>query len=284
MIMKQKLLLLFISIFALSFSGNSQHSKDAEHISEANATGPKMHNIATVAAFFENSDVSYYADIVNEPAKALDYEGDNKIAANMGVYLGDMLYVMGTSGPKDAYLNYGAAMECAKHIGLEEAFPTIIIERYADENVSSDSIVKLIDEALDKSKKDLSEKDKTEFFDFMLYGNYMERLYVVSKLLRKQENKDLSDGANANLRRDLLLRVVKQKEYLENLYTIMSVYSDNSSYLFRLGQFRSLINRYEDLAANRKAILQMKPDEMFQAKEVKAIEKQIGIIRGIIVQ
>ena len=282
--MKQKSLLLFISIFALYLSVSSQQNKDAEHIAEAHETAPQLQNLSAITAFFELSDVSYYADIVNDPVKAIDYKGDNKIAANLGAYLGDMVYVMGTSGPKDAYLNYGAAMECAKHVGLEKVFPSVIIERYADENVSSDSIVKLLDEALDNSKRHLSEKDKSEFFDFMLYGNYIEKLYVISALLRKQENKDLSDGANANLRRDLLLRVVKQKEHLENLYSIMSVYSNNSSYLFRLGQFRSLINRYEDLAANSKAILKMKPDEIFQAKEVKAIEEQIGIIRGIIVQ
>ena len=275
--MKQKLLLLFISIFALSFFGNSQTNRKGLQLSE-------MQNLSTITALFENSDVSYYDDIVNEPTKALDYEGDNKIAANMGVYLGDMLYVMGTSGPKDAYKNFGAAMECAKHIGLEEAFPSVIIERYANENVSSDSIVKLLEYAIDNSKRQLSEKDKSEFFDFFIYGNYIEKLYVVSKLLRKQENKDLSDVTNANLRRDLLLRMVKQREQLDNLYEIMSVYSDNPSYLFRLGQFRSLINRYEDLAANRKAILNMKPEEMFQAKEVKAIEEQISIIRNNIVQ
>jgi len=282
--MKQKLLLLFISICTLSLSATSQQDKDAEHIAEAYETAPQLQSLSAITAFFKMSDVQYYADIVNEPTKALDYKGDNKIAANMGAFLGDMVYVMGTSGTKDAYLNYGAAMECAKHVGLEEAFPSIIIERYADENVSSDSIVKLLDQALDNSKKQLSEKDKSEFFDFMLYGNYVEKLYVISALLKKQENKDLSDAANANLRRDLLLYMVKQREHLDNLYEIMSVYYDNDSYLFRLGQFKSLINKYEDLVNNRDAILKMKPDEMFQAKEVKAIEKQIGIIRNIIVR
>jgi hypothetical protein len=282
--MKQKLLLLFISICTLSLSVTSQQTKDAEHIAEAYETAPQLQSLSAITAFFKMSDVRYYDDIINVPAKALDYKGDNKIAANMGAYLGDMVYVMGTSGPKDAYLNYGAAMECAKHVGLEEVFPSIIIERYADKNVSSDSIVELLDQALDNSKKQLSEKDKSEFFDFMLYGNYVEKLYIISALLKKQENKDLSDAANANLRRDLLLYMVKQRKHLDNLYEIMSVYSDNDSYLFRLGQFKSLINKYEDLVNNRDAILKMKPDEMFQAKEVKAIEKQIGIIRDIIIR
>ena len=282
--MKQKLLLLFISIFILSLSGISQHNKDAKHIAEEESIGPEIQNMATISAFFEMNDVSFYDDIANDPVKALDYEGDDKIAANLGAYLGDMIYVMGTSGPKDAYLNYGAAMECAKHVGLEEVFPTIIIERYADENVSSDSIVKLLDVALDNSKKHLSEKDKSAFFDFMLYGNYIEKLYVFSALLRKQENKNLSDNTNANLRRALLLQMVKQREHLDHLNSIMSVYADNPSYLFRLGQFRNLINRYDDLVENRKAILKMKPAEMFNAKEVVAIENQIKIIRDNIVK
>ncbi|MCF6357874.1 MAG: hypothetical protein L3J54_08720 [Draconibacterium sp.] len=209
--MKQKLLLLFISIYAFSFSGNSQQSKDAGQIKESKAINSELNSLASISAFFEMRDISYYSDIVNDPVKALDYEGDNKIAANLGAYLGDMVYVMGTSGPKDAYLNYGAAMECAKHIGLEKVFPSVIIERYANEDVSSDSIVKLLDVALDNSKKQLSEKDKSEFFDFLMYGNYIEKLYVISSLLKKQENKNLSGSANANLRRDLLLLMVKQQ-------------------------------------------------------------------------
>ncbi len=279
--MKQKLLLLFISICAFSFSGNSQQSKDAGHTKAADS---ELHSLARISAFFEMRDINYYSDIINDPVKALDYEGDNKIAANLGAYLGDMVYVMGTSGPKDAYLNFGAAMECAKRVGLEEEFPTIIIERYTNENVSSDSIVKLLDAALDNSKKQLSDKDKTEFFDFIMYGNYIEKLYIISSLLEKQENKNLSDGANANLRRDLLLLMVKQQKQLENLYSIMSAYSNNTSYLFRLGQFRSLINRYDDLVANKDAILKLKPEEMFQAKEIKAIKEQIAVIRNNIVQ
>ena len=146
--MKQLLLSLCISIFVLSTSCNTQKNKktkdkkDNAKIEEAGMLQFRVHSISDIKATFEMADVVFYNDIINKPTNALNYVGNKKIAANIGVYLGDMLYVMTTSGKReDAYPIYGAIMELAQNVGLTDEFPKLILERYENEGVSADSML-----------------------------------------------------------------------------------------------------------------------------------------------
>lgn len=83
-------------------------------------------------------------------------------------------------------------------MGIEALFPSLIIERYKSEQISADDLVKSLDEALDKREKKLSADDKKGFYDFMLFGNYIEKLFIVSSLLEKSKKSNLPESAAAN--------------------------------------------------------------------------------------
>lgn len=288
--MKQKLLLLFISIFILSTSCNTQKTKKSEDekneisIEKTIVVKSSAHSISDIKAIFDLADVSYYNDIVNKPTNALNYVGNKKIAANIGVYLGDMLYAMTTSGVrKDAYPSYGAVMELAKHFGLTGEFPNIIIDRYINDSVLPDSVLVLLQNALDNSEKKLSESDKSEFFAFVTLGNYIEKLYIISNLIEKPNDKDIPEEASLMLKRDLLLLMGKQSEPLGKLLTVLSNHSENSSNVMDLDEIKELINNYKIVGEKREDLLQLKPSELYQAKEIVAIFKQIEKVRNRIV-
>jgi len=244
---------------------------------------PNLKNLSELSAFFDMLDISYYPDLVNDPVNAHKYIGnEKKTAANLGAYLGDMVYVMGSEGYIEAYKNFGAAMELANEMDIEKEFPNLVIDRY-EGKMPTDSIMLLLDEALNKSEKDLSEKDKVIFYDFMLYGNYIEKLHVISGLLVRVNKSKLPDVAIADLKRNLLIFMAKQRKPLEKAYAIMTPYFNNTPEIINEGELKHLIALYKDLEANKDAILKLDPKEIYNAKEVLAIGKQIEVVRNRIV-
>jgi len=276
--MKQKnhLLLIVCLLFAISVG-----AQDKVADSNMQDVMPELTNISKINAFFQMNDITYYSDIPNDPLKALDYEGGHKVAANMGVYLGDMVYVFGTKGYKVGSESYGAVMQLAQKTGIEDQFPDMVIERYTAEKLTADEVVKSLDAALDNSKKKLSADDKKEFYDFMIFGNYIEKLYIISTLLEKAKESDLPEEAKANLNRSLLILMSRQHEPLETLSKQMVSYSSN---VVAHRDIQDLLKLYKKIAENRDKVVEMKPADLYKAKNVVAIQKEIKIIRGRIVE
>lgn len=290
--MKQNLILFLIGIFVLSISCQNQKTKkDVVQKTESEGVTEKAAEIKTrlaslhdIKAVFEMADVGYYSEITNEPTKALSYEGDRKIAANMGVYMADMLYTMTTAGRSpDTYANYGAIMELSKNVGLTQEFPELIIERYEKTNVSIDTIVVMLEKAFSKSEKKLSDNAKSEFYAFMLLGNYIEKLHLISSIIERPKQADVPEVAVAELKRKLLLLMGRQSEPLKKLIMILSAYSEDASHVVELDEIRELVNRYNEVAAQREVIVKLESTEIFKAKEIVAIHEQISKIRNRIV-
>lgn len=288
--MKQNLLLLFISIFILSTSCTTQKTKKSEDkkddglVEKALVVQTKGNTIADTKAMFDMSDVSYYSDIINKPTNAINYTGSKRIAANIGVYLADMLYAMSTSGDKkDAYLIYGAVMELAKNVGLTDEFPNLIIDRYVDDKLSSDSALIMLQNALDRSKKKLSNNDKSEFFSYLIFGNYIEKLYIISSLIEKPTTNDLPDEVNLMLKRNLLLLMGNQDEPLDKLLLMLSNHIEDPIDESIFNDVKELSKLYEEVKENNDALRQLKPSELYHAKEVVAVFKQIEKLRNVII-
>jgi hypothetical protein len=292
--MKQKLVFFLIGIFTLSISCQNQKAKkDTDQKSGSEVVVEEIHEvmpefglrtISDLQSVFEMADVGYYPEITNEPTYALNYKGEEKIAANMGVYMADLLYAMTTSGRKDAYADYGAIMELSKHIGLTNEFPALIIERYEKSTVSIDSIVIMLDHAFENSEKKLSDIDKSEFYEFMLLGNYIEKLYLVSSIIQRPKKTELPEEVEASLKRNLVGLISKQSNRLEELLKIMSKYSNVSNNVLVLDELIELKNAYMIVEAKRDEIMKLGPTEFYGAKEILNVHEKIAKIRSRIVK
>lgn len=241
---------------------------------------PNLKSMDAISAFYEVNDIAYYSDIVNTPQKALEYEDDKKVAANMGVYLADMIYGIGAKSLK-ANESFGAVMELSRKLGLEEQFTQLIIDRINSKEITATQASLLMNDVLKGSDKEFSESQRTEIFNFILYGNYIEKLYQISSVLRKAEMSDLPESAKANLNRTLLVLMAKQGKPLSDLSKLMV---DYSSTLVAHRDIRSLLKSYESLAANALEIVKLPPAEIYNHKTIKDIHKQVGTIRTRIVE
>lgn len=288
--MKQKLILFLIGIFVFSISCQNQKAKKGEEPKEevaavvADDPSPELHSISEIKAVFELADVGFYPEIVNDPLKALKYEGDRKIAANIGVYMADLIYVMTTSGRQNAYTNYGAIMELSKNVGLTDDIPRLILERYENGTTSVDEVQAMIEKALNDSKKNLSENKKAEFYAYMIMGNYIEKLYVVSSIIKRPKKTELPAEVEASLKRGLLKYVSKQSGRLQEVVNLLSSYQGDSKDIIVRNEIESLMNSYKAVEAKRAELLALPPGDVYNAEEVVTIFNQIESIRNRIVE
>lgn len=241
---------------------------------------PQLTSTSAIMAFYEMNDIAYYKDIVNTPKKALIYVGDKKVAANMGVYLADMNYGIGAKALK-ANESFSAVMELSKKLGLEKQFTQVILDRLNNENISATEASELLDRILKDSKNKFSEAKQTEIYNFLLFGNYIEKLYLVSSVLSKSLDSDLPEAVKSNLNRSLLILMAKQGKPLEELSKLMV---DYSSELVAHRDIQGLLKLYKQLAANKDKIVNLAPADIYKNKNITDIQKNIETIRARIVE
>lgn len=240
---------------------------------------PQLKSIKAITAFFQVNDIAYYKDIVNDPDNALRYSDENKIAANIGAYLGDMVYGLGTKS-ENTFKSFGAVVRLADQLDLEDEFTELVVRRINQEEISTEEAAEVLDKTLQGSSKNLDDITKKDLYNYIVYGNYIEKLYIISSLLTKAQTSGLPAAAKANLNRNLLILMAKQGDELENLSNLMA---GNSNEVVAHRELQDLLDAYQKLAKNRKKILNMSAEDMFKAKEVKTIQKQIAEVRERIV-
>lgn len=270
-----------LSFVACLFMVVSVHAQENSGNPEMEDLLPELRSLRTIQSFFEMHDVVFYPDILSEPMKANTYEGDHKIAANMGVYMTDLAYTIGTKGYDIGNTSYGAMMELADKEGLAEDFPDLIIERYTDGDNTVDSLMLMFNNILENGEKHMSAKDKKEFHDFIIMGNYIEKLYIVAKLVEKNGQGGEDYEASKNLNRELLLFMAKQGDELDELSSLMIGYSSN---VVDHKDLRKLIADYELLKANKEELMKLSADEIYNHAIVKDITANITKVRTRVVE
>ena len=271
--MKQKLILFYVVMLMFSLSVQSQDDGDV-----------KLTSIAEIRAVFELSDVGFYPEIVNEPSNALKYKGDKKIAANIGAYAADLLYVVATSDQSKIVEQYGAILELSQNFGITNDLLPVILKRYEDGNATVSEVFDMMQKALDDSEKNLTLEDKLEYFTYHTYGNYIEKLYVVSSIIDRPKKADIPEEAELTLKRNLIKFVSNQDEKLQILIDLLSPYTDKADDVVDIKEIVTLKKMYETTKAKRTELTKLGPKEFYEDKDVKAIIKQIKKIRTRLVK
>jgi hypothetical protein len=273
--MKQKLILFLFGLVFLSMMVQAQSTEKDK---------TKLHSISEIRALLELSDVGYYSELTNEPTNALEYRGEKKTAANMGVYAADLLYVVATSENENIFQEYGAIMELAKNEGLTDDIPAIILKRYEDGNATAEEVIDMLDNAMEKSEAKMSEQNKQEFFAYFALGNYIEKLYLVSSIIERPKQTDVPAEVEATLKRNLIRYIGAQSIRLQGMLDIVTLYPDDTKEVVDARDIKLLMDQYKYLESNREQLLQLSAEEFFNEKNIKAIFKQIKKIRERIVK
>lgn len=189
------LLSLAFSILIMASCGSSQkkekQSDDTfnmeDYILAAEAIDPNLSKVDQVFKILDLVNAKYNDVLTNDPYSAHNYKFSNPIAAaNLGIYMTDILFHQYGGNNEAMYLSLAAAQELAKYIGVESKFATFTIESMEGSVMNRDTVAMMFNGLLKDSEKYTSEQEMIFIHTAFLTGSFVEKMYISSSLLREK--------------------------------------------------------------------------------------------------
>jgi len=175
-------LALLISLALFASCGSSQkkdQSSDTfnieDYIKAAETIDPTINSVEQVFDILDLVNAEYYDVLTNDPYNAHSYKTSYPIAAaNLGIYMVDILYHFYGEAQETMYLSFQAAQELAKEIGVDKEFGLWTLEKLEGSTMQRDTITMMFNTLLEESEQYGSEKEMIFILrkgnDFYSYG------------------------------------------------------------------------------------------------------------------
>lgn len=244
----------------------------------------KLKSVPEIESSLELADIEYYPELVNYPLNAQTYNGKRKIAANIGVYLTDLMYAKkNTAVTNEAYKNYAALMELSSNSGLNKEVIEIIYERFENDKISEQELQNMIKEALTNSAIDLSENQQKQLYAYLVMGNYIEKLYLSSSIIMRPKQIEMPEEVEALLKRNLMKKVTSLTNRLPEITNLMYSFDGDSKDNQVRKEIEELNKRFIAFEERKPEIINLPFNEMMEVKEVYYFVTQIERIRANVV-
>ena len=166
----------------------------ADYIATAEAIDPNLNKVDQVFKILDLVNAEYNDILTNDSYRAHNYKFSYSVAAaNLGVYMADILYHHYGGNDEAMFLSFAAAQELAKYIGVESEFGAFTIEGMTGTTVNRDTLARLFNGLLRDSEKYNNEKEMIFVHTSFLIGSFVEKVFISSNLLtEKLANNELS--------------------------------------------------------------------------------------------
>ncbi|MCK5066981.1 MAG: hypothetical protein KAR16_06065 [Bacteroidales bacterium] len=283
-------LALSLALFA-SCGSNSKKDQSTgtfdiqDYITAAETIEPALNNVDQVLRILEMVNAEYYDVLCNDPYSAHAYKASYPIAAaNLGIYVTDILYHFYGEATETMYLSFSAAQELAKHIGVESEFASWTIEKLEGSTLHRDTVTMLFNSLLADSENYETEKETVFVHTAFLTGSFVEKVHITGNLLKQKllvEEKSQDDEGDI---RELLVI------YLNQLNPSTGVLYD--AFVHQQDQLEGLvvITTFERLKALSEHLIELKPtlavapiSEIASNEELKTSFQLIENLRNVLV-
>jgi hypothetical protein len=227
-----------------------------EIISAADAISPEINSINDVFSTLELAEAAYYPVLCNDPYNASNYLKSKPVAAaNLGIYVTDIVYHTYGDANEDMFLAFSASQELARYIGLESEFAATLLTELEGGSISRDSLIQVFNGLMKDSEEYNSAEEMIHVHTAFLAGLYMEKLFIISSLLEQGQNKeDASEKDIVNFKK-LFVVFENQLETLDVLKASIESQKKNLSDKFSVEAFAKLNAAAVDLKAKSEEIL-----------------------------
>jgi hypothetical protein len=277
---------LLVSCGSNKKKGQTSESFNIEdYIDAAETIDPTINNVEQIFDILDMVNAEYYDVLTNDPYRAQNYETSYPVAAaNLGVYMVDILYHFYGEADDVMYLSFQAAQELAKYIGVDSEFGVWTLEKLEGTNLQRDTITRMFNNLLKDSEKYNSEKEMIFIHTAFLTGSFVEKVHITGNLLEtKLKAEDMSQEDEGDVRELLVI-------FLNQLNPSTSVLYD--AFVRQQDQLKGLIvlNTFERLKDLSNLLLELKPtlvvapiSEIAANPELKNAFDLIENLRGVLV-
>jgi len=185
----------------------------SDYIKTAEAIEPNMNRAEQVFNILDLVNAEYFDVLTNDPYNAHSYKSTYPIAAaNLGIYMTDIIYHLYGEDNEKMYLTFQAAQELAMHLGIESEFGSWTIEKLEGTIVDRDTVAMLFNGLLSDSEQYTSSEEMIFVHTAFLTGSFVEKVYITGSLLKqKLMNTDLTKEQEGDIR-ELLVIFLNQLE------------------------------------------------------------------------
>jgi hypothetical protein len=277
---------LFVSCGSNKKKDQSSESFSIEdYIEAAETIDPTINNVEQIFDILDMVNAEYYDVLTNDPYNAHNYETTYPVAAaNLGVYMVDILYHYYGEADDAMYLSFAAAQELAKYIGVQSEFGVWTLEKLEGTNLQRDTITRMFNQLLKDSEQYNSEKEMIFIHTAFLTGSFVEKVHITGNLLeQKLKAEDMTQEDEGDIRELLVI-------FLNQLNPSTSVLFD--AFVRQQDQLKGLIvlNTFERLKDLSNLLIELKPtlvvapiSEIASNQELNNAFDLIEDLRGVLV-
>jgi hypothetical protein len=237
-------LLIFSSCGSRKKQGDQ--SKDTfnieDYIKAAEAIEPDMNRVEQIFSILDMVNAEYYDVLTNDPYSAHNYKFSYPVAAaNLGIYMTDIIYNLYGKNDQAMFLSFAAAQELAKYVGVESEFGSWTIENLEGTLAKRDTITMLFNRLLADSKKYNDEKEMVFVHTAFLTGSFIEKVYITGSLLKqKMAATEITKEQEADIRELLVIYLNQLDPSASILYDAYERQQEQLSGLVVLTTFEKL--------------------------------------------
>jgi len=225
-----------------------------DYIKAAETIDPSLNSVEQVFDILDMVNAEYYDILTNDPYRAHAYKSSYPIAAaNLGIYVTDILYHFYGEAEESMLMSFQAAQELAAYIGVESEFGAWTIEKLEGQTVHRDTITMLFNQLLADSENYGSEQERVFVHTAFLTGSFVEKVYITGNLLKyKLQAEDRSQEDEGDIRELLVI-------YVNQLNPSTGVLYD--AFLRQQDQLKDIeiLNTFEQLKVLSEELIKLKP-------------------------
>lgn len=285
-------LALLVSLALFTSCGSNQKKEQSsdtfnieDYIKAAETISPSINSVEQMFDIMDLVNAEYYDVLTNDPYNAHSYKSSYPIAAaNLGIYMVDILYHYYGESNETMYLSFQAAQELAKHIGIESEFGNWTFEKLEGSTLQRDTITLLFNSLLADSKQYGSEKEMVFVHTAFLTGSFVEKVHISGNLLKqKLLAEDISQEDEGDIRELLVIFMNQLNPSSAVLYDAFVKQQDQLEGLIVLTTFEKLKELSEHLTELKPTLAIAPVSEIAATQDLKTAFQLIENLRSVLV-
>jgi hypothetical protein len=284
---------LLLSLALLASCGNSakkeEESSDSfdleSYIRAAEAIDPDLERVEQVFNILDMVDAGYYDVLTNDPYRAHSYKTSYPVAAaNLGIYMADILYHLYGGDNESMFLTFAAAQELAKFIGIESEFASWTIENLEGSIMERDTITMLFNSLLTDSEKYNSEQEMVFVHTAFLTGSFVEKVHISSNLLKQKMNtEEISNEEESNIKELLVIYLNQLSPSTGILYEAFEKQQEQLEDLVVINTFEKLKELSSQLKGMKASLVAAPVSELTVNQDLNTTFELISNLRNLLV-